>query len=626
MTKSLLLLDSSSDIRSILSDPSNFEDSRIISFDVESNLVLSELGIHHEQVENYIDVKDEDQIDKLALKMSLEWYKQKNFQDFLEYKDINLGWLLEHEFHPYLLQVMKNLVGLIKIIDKEKPNNISASNFIASFINSTNLKDKVLVQTFPKINSLEFYFDTVEIPINLPGKKINIKTSRNSALKIKKLIEQSTNLIFNLKHKNNLAEKKHILLLEFNPIQYYELLEQITSLDDKIIFLNERRPAVWNLESLRIVKKFNCKILRLSDINDKLQQKIELEKTNLVKKLNGLFLNDKDFEEYFSIGGFSFWYAIKENFMLICRQRLSEAVSRILSSIEFFENTKIHYILTMYNAGAEERAILAVAQKYKVPGILLQHGIYAQNQHLKKIGYATYIIPNLGLKKAVWGNESKQCFIDLGVSNDNLILSGSPRHDKFFKTKINEQKNNSILLATNVIVSQDYHGINSRVHENYQTQLYKIFQIANTIPDKKLIVKLHPAKPPIDVISKILDTIKPPLQVSKTGNIFDYIINSDVVISTQYSTVLIEAMILKKPTITFLFDHKDYENEMIIKNGATAYVQNLEEFSDVLNRILTNKIFRENLVQKGTEFINKYLTNQGNSSEFLANFLHGRKL
>ena len=26
--------------------------------------------------------------------------------------------------------------------------------------------------------------------------------------------------------------------------------------------------------------------------------------------------------------------------MLICRQRLSEAVSRILSSIEFFENTK----------------------------------------------------------------------------------------------------------------------------------------------------------------------------------------------------------------------------------------------------------------------------------------------
>ena len=113
MTKSLLLLDSSSDIRSILSDPSNFEDSRIISFDVESNLVLSELGIHNEQVENYIDVKDEDQIDKLALKMSLEWYKQKNFQDFLEYKDINLGGLLEHEFHPYLLQVMKNLVGLI---------------------------------------------------------------------------------------------------------------------------------------------------------------------------------------------------------------------------------------------------------------------------------------------------------------------------------------------------------------------------------------------------------------------------------------------------------------------------------------------------------------------------------
>ena len=83
MTKSLLLLDSSSDIHSVLSNPSNLEASRIISFDVESNLVLNELGINHEQVENYVDVKNEDQIDKLALKMALEWYKQKNFKDFL---------------------------------------------------------------------------------------------------------------------------------------------------------------------------------------------------------------------------------------------------------------------------------------------------------------------------------------------------------------------------------------------------------------------------------------------------------------------------------------------------------------------------------------------------------------
>ena len=52
---------------------------------------------------------------------------------------------------------------------------------------------------------------------------------------------------------------------------------------------------------------------------------------------------------------------------------------------------------------------------------------------------------------------------------------------------------------------------------------------------------------------------------------------------------------------------------------------NLEEFSDILNKILTNKIFRENLVRKGTEFINRYLINQGNSSEFLANFLHRSK-
>ena len=58
---------------------------------------------------------------------------------------------------------------------------------------------------------------------------------------------------------------------------------------------------------------------------------------------------------------------------------------------------------------------------------------------------------------------------------------------------------------------------------------------------------------------------------------------------------------------------------MLVNDAASIKV------SDVLNKILTNEDFRENLVQKGTEFINKYLINQGNSSEFLANFLHRSK-
>ena len=38
----------------------------------------------------------------------------------------------------------------------------------------------------------------------------------------------------------------------------------------------------------------------------------------------------------------------------------------------------------MYDMGFEERAIISVAQNLGVPGILLQHGIYPQNEYIKQ--------------------------------------------------------------------------------------------------------------------------------------------------------------------------------------------------------------------------------------------------
>ena len=621
MYDSLLLLEKSSDTKKILSSFSNLENLKIICFDVESNFVLSELGLKHELMENYLDINDEQEIENLALELALSWYKKKEFKDILKFKNINLGWLLEVEIQQYIIQIMKYVVGINRIIEKEKLSKIFASHLLNSILKSIEHKEKFIFNTFPKINLTELCFDNVEIPINLGIKKFNFKTSRNFALKIKSFLEQSTNLLFNLKYNNNIKKNK-ILLLEFNPVQYSNLMHEISSLDDDIILLNERRPAVWNLKSLTTVKNSKSKVLRLLTISDNVSQQIDNERNDLVKKLDRLFSQDDDFINIFRIKNHSFWFAIKEDFVSICNHRFSEAVFRILSSEDFFKKNNIHCILTMYNAGAEERAILSVAQKLKIPSILMQHGIYAQNQYFQKFIPVLGYLPNLEQKEAVWGNETKDHFIKLGIDANNLILAGSPRHDFFFNSKVSKRLNNSILLATNVIVGQNYKGNDSRVHENYKIKLKKLIEIINTVSDKKLIIKLHPGKSTIDIIPKILEEIKFPLNVSKIGNIFDYIVNSDIVICTEFSTVLIDAMILKKPTITLLFDPNDFHDESIIKSGATAYVQNLQEFSDVLNKILSDESFRKNLVTKGSNFIDKYMINQGNSSKFLAQHIH----
>ncbi len=279
MLDSLILLENSSNIQIILSEI-NSSNSKIITFDVESDFKLTELGINHEIIENYIDPNDEQEIDTIALQLAINWHKDKNFQNFLEFQNINLGWLLEVEFHQYLLQIIKYFIGITKIFKKDMPKKIFSSYFLSTIINSFDFNSKIDLKVFPKKISPKFYFDDVEIPINLGIKKFNLKTSRNFALKVKTILEKSTNIFFNLAYQNTFSTKKQILFLEFNPVQYKELIKSISSNGFEIIFLNERRPAVWNLESLKIIKQYNCKILRLSDFKSNLSKIIFIEKTN----------------------------------------------------------------------------------------------------------------------------------------------------------------------------------------------------------------------------------------------------------------------------------------------------------------------------------------------------------
>jgi len=620
MYDSLILLENSSNIQTILSEI-KLSNSKIITFDVESDFKLTELGINHEIIENYIDINDEEEIDSVALQLAMSWHKEKNFKNLLEFQNINLGWLLETEFHQYLLQIIKYFIGMTKIFKKEIPKKIFSSYFLSTIINSFDFNSEIDLQVFPKKTSPKFYFDEVEIPINLGIKKFNLKTSRNFALKIKTILEKSTNIFFNLAYQNTSSSKKQILFLEFNPVHYKELIKSISSNGFEIIFLNERRPAVWNLESLKIIKKYNCKILRLSELETSISKTIFIEKTNFFKKLEKLFLLEDNLREVFSIRNMSFWPVIKEDFMLICKERFSEAINRIMSSSKFFQSTKIHSILTMYNAGVEERAILSIAEKNNIFGVLMQHGLYAQNRYMRKFIPVIGSLPNLSLKEAIWGDEIKQYFLELGIDTNDLILSGSPRHDEYFNHRCKLKNNNSILLATNVIMANNYKGIDSKVYRNLQIGLKKILDDIEKISEKQLIVKLHPGKPPIDIISNILSESKTSFKMYKTGNILPFILNSDIVISTELSTVLIESMILKKPTITFLFDKKGFENEKIITSGATAYVSDIQEFSKLLLKVLTDKNYQNQLIQRGTEFVNQYMINQGNSSKFLAKFL-----
>ena len=148
----------------------------------------------------------------------------------------------------------------------------------------------------------------------------------------------------------------------------------------------------------------------------------------------------------------------------------------------------------------------------------------------------------------------------------------------------------------------------------------KIFETMKKYPDKKLIVKLHPGKVPYD-IKPLLKEIAPDIEIYQNENILDLLEDCDSMISLNYSTVFLDAMILQKPTLVLLPENQNYETEIPIKTGALLSTSDENQIESLINNLLFNKDIRDKLVQNGNNFVNDYITNQGNASEKLAEIL-----
>lgn len=609
-----------------MSKISDNDKTKVISFDITAHNTLSKLGIEHEIVENYIGENDQREIDKFVIDKSHEWYKQEGISDFLQFENLNLGSLLELEITPYFLRIMKNFLGVKRIVEKEKPSFISVPPMLASMVRTIDKNNEIMIQSHTGKITASLVLDRITFTINIGGKSYEKLFSRNSALKIKNFIECLTNMVFNFKFNLRQANnKKSIMLLDFNPMLHGDLLSELSKLDKNVILLNERRPAVWNLQSLKNVRQHKCKVLRLKDfLNPKLRSIIINKQKELQMRIKEMSL-DNNLADYFSIEGYSFWPSVKENFVSMCLERFNEAIERFELSRELFKKINVACILILYAFAPEENVIINVAQQFKIPGLILQHGVYPQIKNIKRFEISFNIIPLAGIKHALWGKETQELFINSGVKNENIKLVGSSRHDEFFRIKNKCENKGTILLAFNYL-SEAYLGIDTNAFIKFKNILQDVCNISNSVPMKKLIIKLHPGQSvPYDP-RDVIHSVNPSIPIYKTQNILDLMKDCDVLVSLGPSTILLEAMILDKPTITFAIDPQWFYEDKIFKSGATLLVKTPKDFEDALNNVLLNSEFRNELLKKGKKFVNEYLINQGNSSEFLVSFINDHYL
>jgi UDP-N-acetylglucosamine 2-epimerase len=236
--------------------------------------------------------------------------------------------------------------------------------------------------------------------------------------------------------------------------------------------------------------------------------------------------------------------------------------------------------------------------------------------------------PNFKDKIAVWSNSQKKYLTEQHQIDPNRILvTGSPRHDVFFKKKVarNIRKQKTILIApnpTNEVEGQ----ADTNLHIKVEKIIKDIHSIVKKIPDVNVIVKLHPIQlRHNDDLKLLFQEIDPAIPIYLWTSVIDVINSCDVVLVISpegfaTSTMILESLILEKPTINIVVDDKLYDFEHV-KEKAVLTISGENDLQESLQAVLFGEELREQLVKNGRKFVDSFLANGGNASEYLARTL-----
>ncbi len=593
----------------------------IYSMNFKVHQYLESLSIPHKIAEDVLNETDLNLIfDKTV--SSYRWYDHHLISQKLQFNDKNiLGMMDDAEFHTFLIIKLYEIRIIQKILKNKVPTKIYANKEIINFIKKIINTKTEFVEIKTPIKETMVY-NKIEIKFNLGTIPFSFKISRNYYLKIKSIIENivctSNNLWVDM---SKLQDT--ILLLEINPSVYSELLLELSKSDKQVVLLNNRRPAIWNLNSISILKKSNSKVLTLDHIlNKKELQNIYDHESKFQKILDDILIDER-MSELFLIDKITFWDEIKFELINTFKNRLQWYMKLICSSKKFIDNCNIHTVLSLNVIGETEKSILNQISK-PTNSVMLEHAFANYTNEISRYDILSNytIFPD---KIAVWGNVQKNYLSNThNIPDNKIIVCGSPRHDSFFKSSSASitSKEKIILLCPRPIVEPAARH-HTRMYIKYEYNLRKIIFELNKIKNCKLIVKLHPGN--IDhnnLIKNIINEINPNIIVFHTKSINELIIQSNLVLvlspdGFDPSTVILESIILKKPIINFILDEKFYNFSFNQYDAVISITENDDVKKIVLN-IFDNSKFRNNLISNGKIFLDDYLSNHQHAAKTLA--------
>ena len=625
MTKTFVFIDDTSEFYKLSKNLINSSEAKIFSFNITVHKFLEDKKIEHEIAESYLSKEDHFKIFDTTVSL-WEWHKSESIDKEFQYEGINILGLLETgEFHHFLVREIYKFFVIKRIVEKEKPDKIFANNQFKNIISElTNNNHTSINQIDTKKYNFLIYWDKISYEFHLGKIPIGIQLSRKNYQRIKNFFESIICKLFSFDLKPN-ENKKIILFVGFNPLQYSELFENLKNYEGTVSLLNYKRPAIWNIDSLNFLRKSNCKLIRMENfLNASDKRLISHLVIDYLEKLERLWA-DNYLENKFTVEGITIWPFIKEILIETFRKRMYEYITLIFFSKKILTKTNLGCIVTLNLFGESEKAILNLNKNNK-PSILLEHGFTNYVPEISRFD----ITSGLDIFKdkiAVWGNIQKQYLVNvLKIPEKKILVVGSPRHDQFFR-QIFSTKTDSVrtVLITPGLFDPTNAQSSTFSYLRLENLLRKTFKIFESFQNVKLIIKLHPAQnPDVEYIKKLINQLNPDVMIYHTEPIQKILEYCDTVVNIHTevlpSTVLLEALIMEKPIMNISLVDENY-NFQFIKDNTVLQVTDKSDLEKHFKTILYDEDLRKELIKNAQKHLQSYLSNQGKASKHFAEIL-----
>ena len=606
--KSIVLFDKSiavKEVKSILKDTN----SSIISLDFESFELLQKNNINQKTYDEFLTTNEMSNIQKLSYELS-DWYSHEQLANELMYNDVNLGSILQPELINILVNFIKNFYVIYKITQKYSDFEFFCSKNTSEFLHKFSIKH-YLLKSLKIDDSLPL--DSLNTNIDLKFKNLNLKFKIGTK-KINSLRTLADNISNSLIKPKLKKDSNFFLFSEINTKKFSDLLQKMPNFDETYVIYNRRQPSIWDKESFSLFKNSNAVIENEKTLNRNKKLSLTKEKSKVRKIIEKIKKNENFFEKFFTIEMVSFWSLFREVFYSLIEKRFLTYYYEIILSQNLLDKYPFSAILLQNEVGPNEKILLQIGKSKKIPVFLMQHGlIFDTPEALMMNKYQGVLGLNTDYQ-LVWGDIDYQYRKKLGFDPEKIIKIGSPAYDHFFDKK--NSKRDYVLLATSGPTTEDIFDLTvESITKNIET-IKGISKIVAGL-NQKLIIKIHPSPDEFDP-TELIKSIDPNIQVIKTGDISEIIKNCSLMIVIDFSSVILDAYLLKKPIISIPVKNNGYGLPKAFVNNS-CMIENLETLENSINNLLKND--NSELIKNATISGQNYMSNLGNASEQLLRFL-----